>query len=567
MAAPQKRPFSRKLVVSVFKGEERLLSKAFDQGPVILGRQPGCDLILEYPVISRMHCQVLEEGGNLFLVDLGSRNGVVVDGRNCGKEKTAVNDQLNFQIEPLRFELRVVGQVQVPAKEGSYETVVIPRPSQALFDVKPSREKTSSMTPGLPPIPSASSPSPQPLASAASHLEIPEPYTAPTRPQSLIKQISELIVARVKSSPLMAQINSKLKSKNISSEFSISELSKVKGLGQFIPQQFVVPLSIAAVFIVGLAIGISLQKSPPSAQENHQVDIPPVAPPAATAPAVTEVEKAEEPTPVAALPPPEAMPVIPEMNNPEMPIQPTQVTRPESTESRVAKHAPPTHLPKKIPVQNAAPVQKVTPVQKVAAVDNSRQTIKPQFQDPLSQNGPLVHKAPTVIVMKGAPQRQATVVGTGLVRGKNDPNGPQIQLRKAGSSQTLPQKTRAIATASVGTVVNIKPGGGLEGLSPLVVMKNVNLRRNAIQQCYNQSLQGGADVSGYIDVQWKIEADGRVSGVRIQKNALGGGGVLANCLKTVVQKIHFPLSSNRKPTIPIARFPFGSTRSAGSERP
>ena len=537
------------------------MSKAFDQGPVVLGRQPGCDLILEYPVISRMHCQILEEGGNFFLVDLGSRNGVVVDGRNCGTEKTAVNDQLNFQIEPLRFELRVVGQVAVqPGREGSYETVVIPRAAPAAYEVKPNRDKTATLTPSAG-IASASSASAAPSAGpVAARVETPPtPYAAPARPESLMKQISDLIVARVKSSQFPERFRAKME--------TVTGKSKTGSRSAFpmpawIPQKMVVPASIAIIFAVGITIGLTIPRGAPAPHEIHQVQIPPPAPPA-----VTEVEKVEEPTPVAALPPPEQMPVIPEMNNPEVP-QPTQYQpEPVNEGPRVAtRHQAPSRPAKKYQAQNFPPPQQPSRPQQ-QYVDTTRQTIHPDFEDPLHQNGPLVHKAPTVIVMKGPRQSHNPSNGVGRVVGKNDPNGPQIQLRKAGPSHSLPAKERSIATASVGNVVNIKPAGGVEGLAPAAVMKTVNGRKGAIQQCYNQSLQGGADVSGYIDVQWKIEADGSVSAIRIQKNALGGGGNLATCLKSVVQKIQFPFSANRKTTMPIARFPFGSTRSAGSERP
>ena len=62
----------------------RFLLQEFDLvGPeVLIGRSPGCHITLEDPLVSREHVRirVLEEGGAV-VVDLGSRNGVRVNGR------------------------------------------------------------------------------------------------------------------------------------------------------------------------------------------------------------------------------------------------------------------------------------------------------------------------------------------------------------------------------------------------------------------------------------------------------------------------------------------------------
>lgn len=123
-----KRPFSRRLILNVFKGDERLMTKAFDQGPVVIGRQPGCDLILEFPFISRTHCQVIEEGGNFFLVDLNSRNGLFVNGRKT--DRYGLYDGLVFSLEELRVEMKLLGAAVAgpSSRQDSIETVVMRRP-------------------------------------------------------------------------------------------------------------------------------------------------------------------------------------------------------------------------------------------------------------------------------------------------------------------------------------------------------------------------------------------------------------------------------------------------------
>lgn len=45
-----------------------------------IGRDPGCDLVLEHPSVSRNHAELYHEGGRWRLRDLGSKNGSFVDG-------------------------------------------------------------------------------------------------------------------------------------------------------------------------------------------------------------------------------------------------------------------------------------------------------------------------------------------------------------------------------------------------------------------------------------------------------------------------------------------------------
>ncbi len=51
-----------------------------DEGALVIGRQEG-DLVLEDPMVSGKHLQVLSKGTGWVLLDLGSTNGTMVDGR------------------------------------------------------------------------------------------------------------------------------------------------------------------------------------------------------------------------------------------------------------------------------------------------------------------------------------------------------------------------------------------------------------------------------------------------------------------------------------------------------
>ena len=46
-----------------------------------LGRAPGCDLVINHPLVSRLHARVERNGMHFLLVDAGSVNGTFINGR------------------------------------------------------------------------------------------------------------------------------------------------------------------------------------------------------------------------------------------------------------------------------------------------------------------------------------------------------------------------------------------------------------------------------------------------------------------------------------------------------
>lgn len=47
----------------------------------VIGREPGCDLLVDAPSVSSRHCRLIERDGGFLVEDLGSSNGVFVNGR------------------------------------------------------------------------------------------------------------------------------------------------------------------------------------------------------------------------------------------------------------------------------------------------------------------------------------------------------------------------------------------------------------------------------------------------------------------------------------------------------
>ena len=58
-----------------------------DKPVILIGRHPGCDVILKRsPRVSRKHCCIARAGDRVLIRDLGSRNGVWVNGKRIAKE-------------------------------------------------------------------------------------------------------------------------------------------------------------------------------------------------------------------------------------------------------------------------------------------------------------------------------------------------------------------------------------------------------------------------------------------------------------------------------------------------
>ncbi|MBX6316368.1 MAG: FHA domain-containing protein, partial [Isosphaeraceae bacterium] len=65
------------------------------QRPVLLiGRHPECDIRLDLPQVSRRHCLIALAYDRLIIRDLGSRNGVRVNGRLVGEARLREGDEI-----------------------------------------------------------------------------------------------------------------------------------------------------------------------------------------------------------------------------------------------------------------------------------------------------------------------------------------------------------------------------------------------------------------------------------------------------------------------------------------
>lgn len=74
----------------------------------VVGRRQDCDLCVPLMVVSRRHCELNQDQGQLRLRDLGSRNGTFVNGRRVEETQLQPGDQI--QIGPIKFGVQINGQ-------------------------------------------------------------------------------------------------------------------------------------------------------------------------------------------------------------------------------------------------------------------------------------------------------------------------------------------------------------------------------------------------------------------------------------------------------------------------
>jgi len=71
----------------------------------VIGRSRDCDLTLDDPNISRRHAEVRQEAGGFVLADLGSTNGVKVNGRRTREAALQPGDEITIGTSRLTFEV------------------------------------------------------------------------------------------------------------------------------------------------------------------------------------------------------------------------------------------------------------------------------------------------------------------------------------------------------------------------------------------------------------------------------------------------------------------------------
>ena len=132
--------------------------------PIIIGRQPGVDLLLEHQQVSRHHAELRCTTTECVLIDLSSANGTRLNGQKLSPQVPIV--------------LKVGDSIQIGAFNLDFEQIPIETPSPSekaeVYETPPPQEEPVIKTqqPGVPPPP----PPPSPTAA------LPTPRFDPSQP-------------------------------------------------------------------------------------------------------------------------------------------------------------------------------------------------------------------------------------------------------------------------------------------------------------------------------------------------------------------------------------------------
>jgi Protein of unknown function (DUF3662)/FHA domain len=74
------------------------------KGSVVLGRSRDCDLQLTDANVSRRHAELRQEGASYWMVDLGSTNGMEVNGKRVKRAKLRAGDKITLGSTEITFD-------------------------------------------------------------------------------------------------------------------------------------------------------------------------------------------------------------------------------------------------------------------------------------------------------------------------------------------------------------------------------------------------------------------------------------------------------------------------------
>lgn len=94
--------------VDILKNGEVVLSKDLGEGNFKIGRAPECDLHLKSNSVSKQHALLVIKGGRAAIVDLGSANGVFVNGIMVKKQRVRPEDEIRI----VDFVVKLGGKVK-----------------------------------------------------------------------------------------------------------------------------------------------------------------------------------------------------------------------------------------------------------------------------------------------------------------------------------------------------------------------------------------------------------------------------------------------------------------------
>jgi len=79
--------------IEVLVGDQQISSFLVTDNPLPIGRDPAQSLVvIQEPIVSKLHCQIFTRGGQVFVKDLNSTNGVYMHDEKVSERELQDND-------------------------------------------------------------------------------------------------------------------------------------------------------------------------------------------------------------------------------------------------------------------------------------------------------------------------------------------------------------------------------------------------------------------------------------------------------------------------------------------
>ncbi len=115
-------------ILQVVKGRSTTTTLKLNDGVTSIGRHDDCIIRIKSSQVSRRHCELLEDGDDLTLRDLGSSNGTLVNGKRVlGQQRLKHGDEVTLGAVTLRVAKlgqAVTGPVATPKPKAGDTAVV-----------------------------------------------------------------------------------------------------------------------------------------------------------------------------------------------------------------------------------------------------------------------------------------------------------------------------------------------------------------------------------------------------------------------------------------------------------
>lgn len=87
---------------------------------LLVGRRPTCDIVLGFPNISSHHCEFELRENYWHIRDLGSSNGIRVNGERCQSKTVMPGDEVQIAKQRYIIQYKVRGNAPLPEEENPF---------------------------------------------------------------------------------------------------------------------------------------------------------------------------------------------------------------------------------------------------------------------------------------------------------------------------------------------------------------------------------------------------------------------------------------------------------------